>query len=84
MGHARLYLAGLDDERDSKSAAANKFDISYGGGGSSSSLSVITVFVLATFNVFYCFILTSARCLPNDLLTSDDIMDRDNDSMLGI
>ena len=36
--HARLYLAESDDEIDNKSAAANKFDKSYGGGGSRSSL----------------------------------------------
>ena len=36
--HAGLYLAESDDERDDKSAAANTFDISCGGGGSSSSL----------------------------------------------
>ena len=36
--HARLYLSESDDERDEKSAAANTFDISCGGGGSISSL----------------------------------------------
>ena len=36
--HARLYLAESDDEIDNKSAAANTFDISCGGGGSRFSL----------------------------------------------
>ena len=38
LSHARLYLAESDDERDDKSAAANTFDISCGGGGYISSL----------------------------------------------
>ena len=45
LSHARLYLAGSYDERDNKSATSNTFDRSYGGGGSSSSLSAITVSV---------------------------------------
>ena len=52
--HARLYLAESDDEQDNKYAAANKFDISWGGGGYSSSLSASTVSVSATFDVFRC------------------------------
>ena len=52
--HARLYLAESDDERDNKSAAANTFFISYGGGGYRSSLSSITVSVLDTSNVVRC------------------------------
>ena len=43
LSHARLYLAESDDERDDNSAAANTFDISCVGGGSSSSLSAIAV-----------------------------------------
>ena len=43
--HARLYLSESDDERDDKSAATNTFNISCGGGVSSSSLSAITVSV---------------------------------------
>ena len=84
MSHARLYLAGSDDERDDKSAATNKFDISCGGGGSSSSLSAITVSVLATYDVGCCWIFTPDQFLPNDPLSSDDTVDWDNDSILGI
>ena len=36
--HARLYVSESDDERDNKSASANTFYISCGGGGSRSSL----------------------------------------------
>ena len=36
--YARLYLLELDDEQDDKAAAANTFDISWGGGVSISSL----------------------------------------------
>ena len=36
LSHARLYLAESDDEQDDKCAAAKTFDISCGGGGSSS------------------------------------------------
>ena len=43
--HAHVYLSESDDERDDKSASAKTFDISYGGGGSSHSLSVIAVSV---------------------------------------
>ena len=54
LSHARLYLAESDDERYDKSAAANTFDISYGGGGSRSSLSVITVSVLYSTDLICC------------------------------
>ena len=82
--HARLYLSESDDERDDKSAAANKFYISCGGGGSRSLLSAITVSVSATSDIFSCWIFTSYMFLTNDPLHSDDIVDWDNDSMLGI
>ena len=36
--HARLYLSESDDELDNKSATANTFDISCGGGRYRSSL----------------------------------------------
>ena len=54
LSHARLYLSESDDERYENSAAANTFNISCGGGGSSSSLSDITVSILATSDVV-CF-----------------------------
>ena len=54
LRHARLYSAESNDERDDKSAAAKKFDRSCGDGGSSSSLSAITVSVLATSDVVRC------------------------------
>ena len=38
LSDARLYLSESYDELDEKSAAANTFDISCGGGGSRSSL----------------------------------------------
>ena len=38
LSHERLYLSESDDERDDKSAAVNKLDISYWDGGYSSSL----------------------------------------------
>ena len=38
LSHAGLYLFELYDEQDDKSAAANTFDISCGGGRSRSSL----------------------------------------------
>ena len=52
--YACLYLAELDDEQDDKYVAANTLDISCGGGGSSSSLSAINVYVLATSDVACC------------------------------
>ena len=54
LSHAHLYLAESDDKLDDKSDAAHTFDIYCGGGGSSSSLSAITVSVLATYDVFCC------------------------------
>ena len=65
-------------------ATANKLYISCGGGGYSSSLSAITVSVLATSNVVCCWIFMSIRFLTNDPLSSDDMVDWDNYSMLGI
>ena len=84
MCHARLYLAEPYDEQDDNSTSANTFDIFCVGGGSSSSLSDITVSVLATSDLVFCWILTSDGFLSNDPLSSDDMMDWDNDSMLGI
>ena len=49
--YARLYLSESYDERDNKSAAAKKFDISCGDGVSSSSLSASTVSVSANYDV---------------------------------
>ena len=54
LSHACLYLSESDYELDDKSASANKFKISCGDGGSRSSLSAITVFVLDTSDVFGC------------------------------
>ena len=54
LSHARLYLVDSDDERDEKSSAKNTLDISCSGGGSSYSLSAITVSVLATSDVACC------------------------------
>ena len=54
LSHARLYLSESDDEQDDKYAAANTLDIYYVGGGSSSSLSAITVSILATYDVVCC------------------------------
>ena len=51
LRHARLYLAESDDERDYNYAAVNTFNISCDDGGSSSSLSDITVSVLDTSDV---------------------------------
>ena len=82
--HASLYLVESDDEQDDKSATANTFDVSFGGGGSSSSLSDITLSVLATYNVVCCWIFTSARFLRNDPLSSDDMVYWENDPMLGM
>ena len=75
MSYAHLYLDESDDKRDDKSATANTFDISCGGGGYSHSLSSITVSILATSDVVRCLIFTSARFLPNEPLSSDDIVD---------
>ena len=84
LSHARLYLSESDDERDDKSSAEKIFYISCGGGGSSSSLSAITVSVSDTLDLFRFLIFTSDLFLQNDPLTSDDMVDLDNDSMLGI
>ena len=54
LRHERLYLFESYDERDDKYAAANTFDISCGSGGSSSSLSATTVYVLDTFDAVCC------------------------------
>ena len=54
LSHAHLYLSESYYERDDKSAATNILDISCGDGGSSSSLSDINVFILATSNVVCC------------------------------
>ena len=82
--HARLYIAESDDEWDNKSSAANTFNISCGGRGSRYSLKSITVSVSANSYVVCCWIFTSAWFLLNDPLPSDDKLDWDNDSMLGI
>ena len=84
MIHARLHLYESDDERDDKSSAANTLDIPCDSGGSRSSLSAITVYVLDTSDVVCCCIFMSARFLANDPLSSDDMVDWDNDSMLVI
>ena len=54
LSHARLYLAESDHERYEISAAAITFDSSCVGGGSRSSLSAITVSVLATPDLIRC------------------------------
>ena len=80
--HAHLYLTVSYDDWENKSAAANTFDISYGGGVSISSLPSITVSVLDTSDVVGCWLFPSARFLSNDQLSSDDMVDWENDSML--
>ena len=82
--HACLYLTVSYDDWDNKSAAANTFDILCGVGVSISSLLTITVSVFATSDVVGCWLFPSAWFLSNDPLSSDDIVDRENDSMLGI
>ena len=82
--HARLYLTVSYDDWDNKSSAANTFDISCGGGVFISSLPAITVYVLATYDVVGCLLFPSAWVLSNDPLSSDDMVDWENDSMLGI
>ena len=54
LSHARLYLSESDHERYENSAAANTFDSSCVRGGSRSSLSAITVSVLATYDLIRC------------------------------
>ena len=58
--------------------------ISCDGGGSSYSLSDITVSVWATSGVVFCLIFLLYMFIPNDPISSDDMVDWDNDSMLGI
>ena len=82
--HARLYLTVSYDDWDEKSAAANTFDISCGGGVSISSLPAINVYVLATSDVVGCWIFPSAWFLSNDPPSIDDMVDWENDSILGI
>ena len=60
LSHACLYISESDDYQDNKSSDANKFNISCGDGRSSYSLSAITVSVLDTSDVVYCWILLSA------------------------
>ena len=79
-----LYLTESYDEQYDNYAAANTFNICCGGGVSRSSLIAITVFLSDTSDVVYCWIFTSARFLTNDPLSSDDMVDWDNDSMMGI
>ena len=74
LSYARLYLAESDDERDNKYSAANTFNISCCGGGYSSSLSAIDVSVSSTSDVVSCLIFVSARFLPNDPLSSGDMV----------
>ena len=73
--HAHFYLAESDDKQDNKSAAANTLYISCGGGGFSSSLSAIVVYVSANSDVVRCLIFTSYLFPPNDPLPSDDMVD---------
>ena len=54
LSYASLYLPESYYERDDKFSAENTFDISCSGGGSSSSLSVITVSISLTSDVFCC------------------------------
>ena len=83
LSHERLNLSESDDEQDDKSAAAKK-SISCGNGGSRSSLSAINVSVSSTSHVVCCWIFTSSWSIPNDPRTSDNMVDWDNNSMLGI
>ena len=84
MRHGHIYLVESDDEQDDNYAAANTFNISCDDGSSCYSLSAINFSVSATSNVVGCLILTSDLCLQNDPLSNDDMVDWDNDSMLGI
>ena len=79
-----VFLAESDDEWDDKSDAAKTFNISCGGGGYRSSLKSINVSVSAASDVVCCWILLSALFLPNDPISSDDMVDWDNDLMLVI
>ena len=82
LSHTCLYLAESDDEQDNKFDAAKKFYISCGDWGSSPSLSFITVSVLSTSDVVCCWIFVSDLFRPNNPISSDDMVDWDNDSML--
>ena len=82
--HVSLYLFESDNERDHKSASANTFDISYGGGRSRSSIYSITVSVLDTSDEGGCWRFTSDHFLPNDPLSNDDMVDWENDTIVGI
>ena len=84
LSHALLYLSESNNEQNNKSADVNKFNIFCGDGGSSSSLSAISVSVSPTYDVVCCWIFTSDIFLPNDPLPSDDMVDWENDSMLVI
>ena len=84
LSHTSLYLAESDDEQDDNSAAANTFYIFCVGGGYISSLSAIIFYVFSNSDVVRCWIFTSDLFLPNDPLPSDDMVDWDNYSMLGI
>ena len=75
MSHVRSYLSESDDEQDNKSASENTFDRSCGDGGSSSSLSAITVSVSASSYAVHCLIFTSSLFLTNYPLSSDDMVD---------
>ena len=57
---------------------------SSGDGESRYSLQAITVSVLATSDVVCCWMFTSARFLPNDPISSDNMVDWDKDSILVI
>ena len=82
--HARFYLTISYDDWDNKSAAANTFNIYCGGVVSIYSLPAIAVSVLATYDVVGCLLFPPAWFLSNYPLSSDDIVDWENDSMLGI
>ena len=79
-----FYFTISCDDWDDKSATANTFVISCGGKSYIYSLPFVTVSVLSTSNVVGCWISPSARFLSHDPLSSDDILDWENDSMLGI
>ena len=84
MRHGHIYLVESDDEQDDNYAAANTFNISCDDGSSCYSLSAINFSVSATSDVVWCWIFTSALFIPNDPLSSDDMVDWENYSMLGI
>ena len=84
MIHARFYSAESDDERYEKSAAVNAFNRYCGGGGSSSLWSSIVFSISSTSDVVHCWIFTSDIFIPNDPIPSYDMVNLENDSMLGI